>query len=106
MALVDAEFFAEQEVTRVYLAGRLREAKAVELGGFLVAARPGVSGVSVEIADADGENPPEDRFKVVVRQGDQVAETYEVSTRKNVKGYLVGQARASKLIEVTEQQGL
>lgn len=75
------------------------------LGGFLVAARPGVTGVSVEIADADGENPPEDRFKVLVRQGEQVAETYEASVRKNVKGYLLTQTRASKLIEVTEQRG-
>ncbi|MEU3523095.1 phage tail sheath family protein [Streptomyces sp. NPDC038707] len=82
-----------------------RAAQPAELGGFLVAARPGVTGVSVEIADADGENPPEDRFKLLVRQGDQVAETYEASTRKNVKGYLVTQARGSRLIEVTEQQG-
>ncbi|MET8974290.1 phage tail sheath family protein [Streptomyces sp. NPDC004539] len=77
----------------------------VEVGGFLVAAKPGVTGVSVEVADADGENPPEDRFKLLVRKGDQVAETYEASSRKNVKGYLVTQARASKLIEVTEQRG-
>ncbi|MBG0853735.1 phage tail sheath family protein [Streptomyces spinoverrucosus] len=82
-----------------------RAAEPVEFGGFLVAAKPGVTGVSVEVADAGGENPPEDRFKVLVRQGDQVAETYDASTRKNVKGYLVNQARASKLIEVTEQQG-
>ena len=47
--------------------------------------------VSVEIADADGENPPEDRFKLLVRQGGKVVETYEVSARKNVKGYLVTQ---------------
>lgn len=82
-----------------------KAAEAVALGGFLVAAKPGVTGVSVEVADADGENPPEDRFKVLVRRGDQVVETYEASTRKNVKGYLVNQARASKLIQVTEQQG-
>ncbi|MER5891062.1 phage tail sheath subtilisin-like domain-containing protein [Streptomyces sp. NPDC001941] len=82
-----------------------RAAQPVEFGGFLIAARPGVSGVSVEVADADGENPPEDRFKLLVRQGEQVAETYEASTRKNVKGYLLNQVRASKLIEVTEQQG-
>ncbi|WP_432138314.1 MULTISPECIES: phage tail sheath family protein [unclassified Streptomyces] len=82
-----------------------RAAQPVELGGFLIAAKPGVTGVSVEIADADGDNPPEDRFKVLVRQGDQVAETYEASTRKNVKSYLVTQARASRLIQVTEQQG-
>ncbi|WP_030228787.1 phage tail sheath family protein [Streptomyces sp. NRRL WC-3626] len=82
-----------------------RAVQPVEVGGFLIAAKPGVTGVSVEVADADGENPPEDRFKVLVRRGEQVVETYEASTRKNVKGYLVTQARASELIEVTEQRG-
>ncbi|MDO0928896.1 phage tail sheath family protein [Streptomyces sp. TG1A-8] len=81
-----------------------RPAEPVALGGFLVSARPGTSGLSVEIADPDGENPPEDRFRLLVRQGDQVVETYDVSTRKNVRGYVVGQTRASKLIEVTEQR--
>ncbi|MGW0769633.1 phage tail sheath family protein [Streptomyces sp. NPDC002676] len=86
--------------------GRQPKAAApVELGGFLIAAKPGMTGVSVEVADVDGENPPEDRFKVLVRRGDEVVETYDASTRKNVKGYLVTQARASKLIEVTEQRG-
>ncbi|MEU8030961.1 phage tail sheath subtilisin-like domain-containing protein [Streptomyces sp. NPDC049099] len=85
--------------------GEVRAAEPVSLGGFLVAARPGASGVSVEIADPEGENPPEDRFRLLVRQGDQVAETYDVSTRKSVKGYLVTQVRASRLIEVTEQRG-
>ncbi|GAA2775697.1 phage tail sheath family protein [Streptomyces showdoensis] len=85
-------------------AQELPVARPVELGGFLVAARPGVTGVSVEIADAEGENPPEDRFRILVRQGDQVAETYEVSTRKSVKGYVVTQTRASRLIEVVEQR--
>ncbi|MFJ3902932.1 phage tail sheath family protein [Streptomyces sp. NPDC090025] len=79
-------------------------AQPVELGGFLIAAKPGVSGVSVEIADADGDNTPEDRFKVLVRRGDQVAETFEVSTRKSVKGYFVTQTRASKLIQVSERR--
>ncbi|WEV24274.1 phage tail sheath family protein [Streptomyces sp. 71268] len=86
-------------------APRPAQTATVGFGGFLVAARPGVSGVSVEIADPDGENPPDDRFKLLVRQGDQVVETYEASTRKNVKGYLLNQTRASKLIEVTEQRG-
>ncbi|MEU8973349.1 phage tail sheath family protein [Streptomyces monashensis] len=83
---------------------QVRAAEPVALGGFQIAAKPGAAGVSVEIADADGENPPEDRFKLLVRQGDRVVETYEVSTRKNVKGYVVTQLRASKLIEVTEQR--
>ncbi|MEV7282522.1 phage tail sheath family protein [Streptomyces sp. NPDC093111] len=82
----------------------LPAARPVELGGFLVSARPGVTGVSVEIADVEGENPPEDRFRVLVRQGDQVAETFDVSTRKSVKGYFVTQARGSRLIEVAEQR--
>ena len=77
----------------------------VRLGGFLVAARPGVTGVSVEVADPEGENPPEDRFRLLVRRGDQVAESYEASTRRNVKAYLVNQVRGSTLIEVTEERG-
>ncbi|MFI2200199.1 phage tail sheath family protein [Streptomyces sp. NPDC020192] len=83
---------------------QVRAAEPITLGGFRITARPGVSGVSVEVTDTDGENPPEDRFKLLVRQGEQVAETYDVSTRKNVKGYVVSQLRASKLIEVTEQR--
>ncbi|MEE1770316.1 phage tail sheath family protein [Streptomyces sp. JV185] len=76
------------------------------LGGFQVSARPGASAdLSVEVTDAEGENPPEDRFRLLVRQAGKVVETYEVSSRKNVKGYLVTQARQSKLIEVTEQPG-
>ncbi|MFI6727347.1 phage tail sheath family protein [Streptomyces atratus] len=81
-------------------------APPVAIGGFLVSARPGTSGdLSVEVADAEGENPPEDRFRLLVRQAGKVVETYDVSTRKNVKGYLVTQARQSKLIEVIEQAG-
>ncbi|MEV8103970.1 phage tail sheath family protein, partial [Streptomyces sp. NPDC088135] len=76
------------------------------IGGFLVSARPGTSGdLSVEVADAEGENPPEDRFRLLVRQAGKVVETYDVSTRKNVKGYLVAQTRQSKLIQVIEQPG-
>ncbi|MFJ9620385.1 phage tail sheath family protein [Streptomyces sp. NPDC101181] len=90
-------------------AGRDAVAQApapLALGGFLVSAKPGAGAdLSVEIADAEGENPPEDRFRLLVRQGGKVAETYDVSTRKNVKGYLVTQARDSKLVQVTEQPG-
>ncbi|MER6503981.1 phage tail sheath family protein [Streptomyces sp. NPDC001455] len=81
-------------------------AASAALGGFLVSARPGTSGdLSVEVADAEGENPPEDRFRLLVRQSGKVVETFDVSTRKSVKGYLVTQARQSKLIEVVEQPG-
>ncbi|MFJ2900124.1 phage tail sheath family protein [Streptomyces sp. NPDC087218] len=79
---------------------------SVALGGFQVSARPGTGGdLSVEVADAEGENPPEDRFRLLVRQAGKVVETFDVSIRKSVKGYLVTQARQSKLIEVVEQPG-
>jgi uncharacterized protein len=79
----------------------------VMLGGLRVAALPSAGGeVSVEVADADGENPPEDRFKLLVREGGKVVETFDVSTRRNVKNYVVNQVRErSKLIEVSEQAG-
>ncbi|MFI6151197.1 phage tail sheath family protein [Kitasatospora sp. NPDC051170] len=78
----------------------------VAVAGFLFAALPGAGGeVSVEIADVEGENVPEDRFRVLVRRGAEVAETYDVSTRKNTKGYVVTQLRESKLVAVTEQPG-
>ncbi|MFJ6431639.1 phage tail sheath family protein [Streptomyces sp. NPDC091416] len=78
----------------------------VALGGFLFSARPGAGdGLSIEVADPEGENPPEDRFRLLVRQGGKTVETYDTSVRKNVKGYLVTQARQSKLVEVTEQPG-
>ncbi|MFF9321950.1 phage tail sheath family protein [Streptomyces sp. NPDC014735] len=81
-------------------------AASAALGGFLVSARPGTSGdLSVEVADAEGENPPEDRFRLLVRQSGKVVEAFDVSIRKSVKGYLVTQARQSKLIEVVEQPG-
>jgi phage tail sheath protein FI len=94
----------------VRIGGAARDAaptagEPVRLGGLRVAALAGVgSDVSVEVADADGENPPEDRFRLLVRQGDRVAETYDVSTRKNVKNFVVTQVSAqSKLITVAEQ---
>ncbi|MDH6108483.1 phage tail sheath protein FI [Kitasatospora sp. MAP12-15] len=76
------------------------------VAGFLFSALPGVGGdVSVEIAEAEGENVPDDRFKLVVRKGSEVTETYEVSTRRSTKGYVVTQLRESKLVVVTEQPG-
>ncbi|MEE1783217.1 phage tail sheath family protein [Streptomyces sp. SP17BM10] len=78
----------------------------VAVSGFLFSALPGAGGdVSVEIADAEGENVPEDRYRVLVRKGAEVVETYDVSTRRNTKGYVVTQLRESKLVAVAEQPG-
>jgi phage tail sheath protein FI len=93
----------------VRIGGTARDAEPaagepVPLGGLRVAALPGAgSDVTVEVTDVDGENPPEDRFRLVVRQGDRVAETFDVSTRKNVRNFVVTQVSAqSKLISVVE----
>ncbi|MBW4720265.1 phage tail sheath family protein [Saccharothrix obliqua] len=77
----------------------------VPLGGLRIAALPGADGeLTVEVADADGENPADDRFKLVVRQNNKVVESYDVSTRKNAKNYVVTQvSERSKLIGITEQ---
>ncbi|MEU9078365.1 phage tail sheath family protein [Kitasatospora sp. NPDC004745] len=85
----------------------VRQAPApTPVAGFLYSVLPAAGGdVSVEIADAEGENVPDDRFKLVVRKGAEVAETFEVSTRKSTKGYVVTQLRESKLIAVSEQPG-
>ncbi|PSL55897.1 hypothetical protein B0I31_104188 [Saccharothrix carnea] len=82
-------------------------ASPVMLGGLRISALPAAGqDISVEIADAEGENPPEDRFKLLVRQGDKVVESFDVSTRKNLKNYVVTQvAERSKLIEVGERSG-
>ncbi|GHJ37433.1 phage tail sheath subtilisin-like domain-containing protein [Streptomyces sp. TS71-3] len=84
-----------------------QEPAPVEIGGLLVSALPGAgAGITVEVADAEGENPPEDRFRLVVRQEGKVAETFDVSTRKNVKAYVLTQLRESKLVRAEEQAGV
>lgn len=75
-----------------------------ELGGLRISALPGSgSDITVEVADAEGENPPDDRFRLVVSQSGKVAETFDVSTKKNVKSYVVTQVQErSKLIQISE----
>jgi hypothetical protein len=76
------------------------------LGSFNVAAigQGGSGPISVEVADAEGDGPPE-RFKLVVREGDKVSETFDVSAKRGSR-YVVTQVRErSKLIEVKEAAG-
>jgi hypothetical protein len=69
----------------------------VALGGLQVTALPAATGdISVEVADVDGENPPEDRFRLLVRQNGEVAETFDVSTRKNVRSYVVNRCASGR----------
>ncbi|WP_030911944.1 phage tail sheath family protein [Streptomyces sp. NRRL F-5126] len=85
----------------------LEPGKPAELGTFTVRALPaggstGTGKLSVEVADADGEGPAE-RFKLVVKDGDQVVETFDVTSKKSNRNYVVTQVKErSKRITVTE----
>ena len=76
-----------------------------QLGTFKVAALGGDrsgGGISVEVADAEGEGPA-DRFRLVVKEGDKVAETFDVTAKKGNRNYVVTQVKErSKLIVVQE----
>ncbi|MDG4786281.1 phage tail sheath subtilisin-like domain-containing protein [Micromonospora sp. WMMD1102] len=80
----------------------------VPLGTFTVTALPdsgsGEAGeLTVEVTDVEGDSVPEDRFRLVVRQGGTERETYDVSAKRNTKAYVVNQVRErSRLIAVEE----
>jgi phage tail sheath protein FI len=74
------------------------------LGTFTVAAlAAGQSGpLTVEVADQEGEGPA-DRFRLIVKDGDKTAETFDVSAKKNSRSYVVTQVKErSQLISVAE----
>lgn len=75
------------------------------LGTFAVRALTSGTGggaLSVEVADPEGEGPAE-RFRLLVKDGDKVAETFDVSAKKGNRSYVVTQVKErSKLITVLE----
>ncbi|MFJ9039047.1 phage tail sheath family protein [Streptomyces sp. NPDC102406] len=83
----------------------LPAAEPLALGTFTVtaaASAPGGGPVTVEVADAEGEGPA-DRFRLIVKEAGKVAETYDVSAKKNSRNYVVAQVKErSKLIVVQE----
>jgi uncharacterized protein len=72
------------------------------LGVFTVAAIAQGSGtITVEVADIEGEGAA-DRFRLVVREGNEVSETFDVTTRRGSR-YAVTQIRErSRLITLRE----
>ncbi|MCB5909129.1 phage tail sheath subtilisin-like domain-containing protein [Streptomyces pinistramenti] len=75
-----------------------------ELGTFAVRAIASGTGgpLSVEVADPEGEGPAE-RFKLVVKDGDKVAESFDVTAKKGNRNYVVTQVKErSRLITVQE----
>ncbi|WP_018350221.1 phage tail sheath family protein [Longispora albida] len=87
------------------LGGGAGSAQAL-LGGYRVAAKElGASDISVEIAPATGDSPPEDRFTLLVKRGGAVAETFENVTAKRGRDNVVTRVReASRLITLEEQE--
>ncbi|EFL38112.1 phage tail sheath family protein [Streptomyces griseoflavus] len=71
------------------------------LGTFTVtAAAPG--SLSVEVTDPEGDGPAE-RFKLIVKDGGKVAETFHVTAKKGGRNYVVTQVKEqSRLIAVQE----
>ncbi|MGW4898648.1 phage tail sheath family protein [Kitasatospora sp. NPDC004240] len=88
-------------------AKELTTGEPVALGSFRIAARAGAEGeVTVEVADAEGEAPGEDRFRLVVQQGGRPVENFDVSAKKSARNYVVTQVRErSTLILVEEAPG-
>ncbi|MEV6524717.1 phage tail sheath subtilisin-like domain-containing protein [Longispora sp. NPDC051575] len=76
------------------------------LGPYRVAARdPGARDLVVEVTGPTGENPPDDRFTLVVKRDGKAAETFEnVTARKGRDNVVTRVKDGSKLITLTEQQ--
>ena len=73
------------------------------LGGYKVTARePGAGEITVEVADPAGENQPDDRFALLVKQDGKVVETHQVSTKRTKDHVVTVVQEKSKLITIEE----
>ncbi|CAL9385957.1 phage tail sheath subtilisin-like domain-containing protein [Saccharothrix sp. NPDC042600] len=73
------------------------------LGGYRVAAKElGAADITVEVADATGENPPDDRFTLLVKQNGKVVETHNVSTKRTKDNVVTVVKEKSNLITIEE----
>jgi phage tail sheath protein FI len=76
------------------------------LGGYRVKTLPGAPSsktITVEVADAGGENPPDDQFKLIVNVDGKSTETYDhVTTKRGNDNVVTKVNAASKLIELEE----
>jgi uncharacterized protein len=80
------------------------------IGGYRVTAKAlpdGVAahGITVEVAEPGGENPAEDKFTLLVKQGGRVVETHHVSTKRTKDNVVTVVREKSNLITVDEVTG-
>ncbi|GAA2438717.1 phage tail sheath family protein [Streptomyces pulveraceus] len=85
-------------------AGQLPVGSETQLGPYAVKPRPGVAGeITVEVAEAEGDDPPSDVFQLIVKRDGQVAETYPGVTTKRSKENVATRVNAkSEIIEIRE----
>ncbi|MER6474760.1 phage tail sheath family protein [Streptomyces filamentosus] len=74
------------------------------IGAYSVVARPGVTGtITVEIADVEGDDPPSDAFRLIVKRNGKAVETYpSVTTKRSKENVATRVNAASALVEITE----
>ncbi|MFI9627598.1 phage tail sheath family protein [Streptomyces sp. NPDC052042] len=86
------------------VAGQSPPGAETRLGPYAVKPRPGAAGeITVEVADAEGDDPPSDVFQLIVKRDGQVAETYPGVTTKRSKENVATRVNAtSELIEIRE----
>ncbi|MFI6640569.1 phage tail sheath subtilisin-like domain-containing protein [Streptomyces sp. NPDC050504] len=83
---------------------QLTAGESVALGTFKVAAIAAGSAnngaLTVEVQDIEGEN---DRFKLVVKDGDKTVESFDVSAKKSARNYVVAQVKQRSKTIVLEE---
>ncbi|MEU6996490.1 phage tail sheath subtilisin-like domain-containing protein [Streptomyces sp. NPDC046465] len=84
----------------------LTAGEPVALGGFSVSALTAGSAdggaLTVEVQDGEGEGAA-DRFKLIVKDGDKVVESFDVSTKKTARNYVVTQVKQRSKVIVLEE---
>ncbi|WKX68909.1 phage tail sheath subtilisin-like domain-containing protein [Streptomyces sp. XD-27] len=77
-----------------------------QLGPYVVRTLPGVTGeITVEVAEPEGDDPPQDVFKLVVKRDGQVVETYPAVTTKRSKENVATQVKAQSQVIALEEPG-
>src|SRR6266496_633844 len=82
-------------------------ARQAVLGGYRFVAKELPEGkeagqITVEVADATGENPADDRFTVVVKQDGKVVETHNVTTKRTKENVVTAVREKSSFITIEE----
>jgi phage tail sheath protein FI len=99
-----ADRTGEDEADGTGEAGGPAVGSETRLGPYAVKPRPGTTGeITVEVADAEEDDPPSDVFRLIVKRDGQVAESYPSVTTKRSKDNVATRVNAkSELIEIRE----